>query len=117
MQTTLNNTVERINALEDIVARTVIRAPESGLVNGMQVHTEGGVITPGMRIVDIVPETDDLVIEAQVSAQISTEYQSDKRQQFDFHHSDPEPFPQYSERLLTCPLTALRMRPQELHYL
>ena len=57
----------RITALEDVVARTVIRAPEAGLINGMQVHTEGGVITPGMRIADIVPETDDLVVEARVS--------------------------------------------------
>ena len=53
--------------MEDIVSRTIVRAPESGIVNGMQVHTVGGVITPGMRIVDIVPEKDDLVVEAKVS--------------------------------------------------
>jgi epimerase transport system membrane fusion protein len=67
VQTNLNDTIERITAIEDIVSRTVVRAPESGFVNGLQVHTIGGVITPGMRIVDIVPETDDLVIEAKVS--------------------------------------------------
>ena len=52
--------------LEDIVSRTIVRAPDSGLVNGLQVHTIGGVISPGMRIVDIVPETDDLIVEARV---------------------------------------------------
>ncbi len=67
VQTDINDISERIFALEDIVSRTIVRAPESGIVNGMQVHTVGGVITPGMRIVDIVPEKDDLVVEAKVS--------------------------------------------------
>ncbi|MGB0558578.1 MAG: HlyD family type I secretion periplasmic adaptor subunit [Pseudohongiellaceae bacterium] len=66
VQTELNDVVEQITALEDIVSRTIIRAPTSGLVNGLQVHTLGGVIAPGMRIVDIVPDTEDLVVEAQV---------------------------------------------------
>ena len=44
-----------------------MRAPEAGIVNGLQVHTIGGVISPGMKIVDIVPDGDDLIIEAQVS--------------------------------------------------
>ena len=47
-------------------SRTTVRAPESGIVNGLQVHTIGGVIGPGMRIVDIVPQEEDLIIEAQV---------------------------------------------------
>lgn len=67
VQTELNDVVEQITALEDIVSRTTVRAPASGLVNGLQVHTIGGIITPGMRIVDIVPDTEDLVIEAQVN--------------------------------------------------
>jgi epimerase transport system membrane fusion protein len=67
VQTNVNDTIERVNALEDIVSRTVVRAPESGIVNGLQVHTIGGIIGPGMRIVDIVPEEDDLIIEATVS--------------------------------------------------
>jgi len=45
-QTNLNDVTERMVALEDVVNRTVIRAPVAGIVNGMQVHTEGGVIAP-----------------------------------------------------------------------
>ena len=67
VQTNINDTEERITALEDIVSRTVIRAPDSGLVNGLQMHTVGGVITPGMSILDVVPDGDDLIIEARVS--------------------------------------------------
>jgi epimerase transport system membrane fusion protein len=67
VQTNVNDSVERVNALEDIVSRTVVRAPESGIVNGLQVHTIGGIVGPGMRIVDIVPEEDDLIVEVEVS--------------------------------------------------
>ena len=66
-KTSLKDVSERITALEDVVARTTVRAPEAGIVNGLQVHTIGGVISPGMKIVDIVPDGDDLIIEAKVS--------------------------------------------------
>ena len=67
VQTNLNDLEERMIALEDVVARTVIRSPDDGIVTGMQIHTVGGVISPGMIIVDIVPEDDETIIEAQVS--------------------------------------------------
>ena len=67
VQTELNESIERVNALEDNVARTIVRAPDSGIVNGLQVHTIGGVIGPGMRIVDVVPAEDDLIVEVQLS--------------------------------------------------
>jgi len=66
VQTNVNEVMERITALQDVVSRTTVRAPESGIVNGLQVHTIGGVIGPGMRIVDIVPQEEDLIIEAEV---------------------------------------------------
>ncbi len=66
-RTYLNDLLERIIALEDVVERTVIRAPDGGYVTGMQTHTLGGVISPGMIIAEIVPEDDELVIEAEVS--------------------------------------------------
>lgn len=67
LQTSLKDVEERIIALQDVVSRTVIRAPVDGTVNGTQFHTIGGVISPGTRIVDIVPEGEELVIEAKVS--------------------------------------------------
>lgn len=45
---------------------TRIRAPVSGSVVGLKVHTVGGVVRAGEPIMDIVPEHQDLVIEAQV---------------------------------------------------
>jgi len=67
VQTSLQDATERVVALKDIVDRTIIRAPDSGIINGMQVHTIGGVIRGGETIAEIVPESDDLIIEAAVN--------------------------------------------------
>ena len=66
-QAELVDVSERLKAAEDIFLRTDIRAPQAGVVMGLNVHTETGVITPGQHLLDIVPEDDTLVIEAQVS--------------------------------------------------
>jgi HlyD family type I secretion membrane fusion protein len=60
---------ERRVAAADELQRVEIRAPRTGTVVGMDVHTIGGVIGPGQAILDIVPEKDELVIEAQVAPQ------------------------------------------------
>lgn len=57
---------ERMIALQDEVLRTEIKAPNSGIVVGLNVHTVGGVIAPGEKILDIVPQDEQLVIEAQL---------------------------------------------------
>ena len=66
-QAELVDVSERLKAAEDILVRTDIRAPQAGDVMGLNVHTEAGVIAPGQRLLDIVPEDDTLVIEAQVT--------------------------------------------------
>ncbi len=45
---------------------TRLRAPTNGVVVGLQVHTVGGVVRAGERLMDIVPEGQDLIVEAQV---------------------------------------------------
>jgi epimerase transport system membrane fusion protein len=67
VQTNLKDVNERIIALEHIVSRTVVRSPEAGIVNGMQVHTIGGVIAPRSPIAEIVPATDELIVQGSVS--------------------------------------------------
>ena len=66
-QTNLQDVTERITALEDVVDRTVVTAPDFGVINGMQVHTVGGVIGPGSPIAEIVPESDELIVQASVN--------------------------------------------------
>jgi HlyD family secretion protein len=58
---------ERLTAADDQLKRIDIRAPQSGIVNELAVHTVGGVIGPGETIMQIVPGADDLVVEAKVA--------------------------------------------------
>ncbi len=67
IQIQLKDTKERITANSDIVSRTDVKAPMSGIVYGLQVHTEGAVISPGSPIAEIVPQSEDLIIEATIS--------------------------------------------------
>jgi HlyD family secretion protein len=57
---------ERGVAARDLLDRIEIRAPTSGVVNQLSAHTIGGVIRAGETIMEIVPDTDDLQIEARV---------------------------------------------------
>ena len=58
---------ERLQSLQDTVLRTDIKAPDAGMVLGLSVHTLGAVIPPGGKILDIVPQNEKLIVEAQVS--------------------------------------------------
>jgi HlyD family secretion protein len=61
--------VERKIAADDQLKRIDIRAPLDGVVHQSSVHTVGGVIAPGDQLMLIVPDSDDLSIEAKVSPQ------------------------------------------------
>ena len=67
---------EKIYAAEDVVRRTSVRAPQSGTVVDLQVHTAGGVVQPGETLLDIVPDEDRLIIDVRVDPQdINTVYE------------------------------------------
>lgn len=53
-------------AMADRLARTEIRSPVAGLVKTLKVTTVGGVIQPGMDVMEIVPIENNLLIEARV---------------------------------------------------
>ena len=61
--------VERKVTAEDQLKRIDIRAPQDGTVFQSNVHTVGGVITAGDAIMLIVPEADNLTVEAKVNPQ------------------------------------------------
>ncbi|NRA87270.1 MAG: HlyD family type I secretion periplasmic adaptor subunit [Rhizobiales bacterium] len=67
--TKLLNLEQQLITLQDRIKRTVIKAPVSGRVLDLQVHTKGAVISPGMRILDIIPDNDQLIVEARLSPQ------------------------------------------------
>jgi HlyD family secretion protein len=61
--------VERKVTAEDQLRRVDIRAPQDGMVLQSTVHTVGGVITAGDAIMMIVPQGEDLSVEAKVNPQ------------------------------------------------
>ena len=61
--------VERKVTAEDQLRRVDIRSPQDGMVMQSNVHTIGGVITAGDAIMLIVPQTDNLSVEARVNPQ------------------------------------------------
>ncbi|MDF5302289.1 HlyD family type I secretion periplasmic adaptor subunit, partial [Vibrio parahaemolyticus] len=68
-QEKLNNAQDQLSALvesavglEDRVNRTVVVSPVTGKIKTLNVNTVGGVIQPGMDIVEIVPTEDTLLV-------------------------------------------------------
>ncbi|MCP3404967.1 HlyD family type I secretion periplasmic adaptor subunit [Bradyrhizobium sp. CCGB01] len=59
--------IERKVAAEDQLRRVDIRAPQDGMVLQSTVHTVGGVVTAGDALMLIVPQADDLQVEAKVN--------------------------------------------------
>jgi HlyD family secretion protein len=60
---------ERKLAIASRLERMVIKSPITGDVYQLAVHTIGGVIGPGEPIMLIVPEADELILQAQVMPQ------------------------------------------------
>ncbi len=58
---------QNLNVSSEMVARLEIRAPVAGTVQNVKIHTSGGVVRSGERMMEIVPVNDQLVINAQVS--------------------------------------------------
>ncbi|MBC8236772.1 MAG: HlyD family type I secretion periplasmic adaptor subunit [Helicobacteraceae bacterium] len=59
--------ISRTNvAREDKVQRTDVRSPVDGTINQLLINTVGGVVKPGMDIVEIVPSQDNLLVEAKI---------------------------------------------------
>jgi HlyD family secretion protein len=61
--------VERKVTAEDQLRRVDIRSPQDGTVFQSNVHTVGGVISAGADIMLVVPEADNLLVEAKVNPQ------------------------------------------------
>lgn len=57
---------ESAGALQDQVKRTNVRSPVKGIVNKLLITTIGGVLQPGMDIIEIVPIQDTLLIETKI---------------------------------------------------
>src|SRR5690606_27381853 len=57
---------EVLRGAADRVLRTEIRSPVDGIVNNLEVNTIGAVVAAGARLLDIVPVSDTLLVEARL---------------------------------------------------
>ena len=58
---------ERTRVSADVLRRIDIRAPRSGMVQNVKASTVGGVVRPGEPLLELIPDGDELVVNAQVS--------------------------------------------------
>ncbi|MGE4317746.1 MAG: HlyD family type I secretion periplasmic adaptor subunit [Deferribacterales bacterium] len=62
----INKLSEKISGFEDQVSRSEVVSPVEGIVKQVYINTLGGVIKPGMDIMEIVPLGDKLEVEAKI---------------------------------------------------
>lgn len=68
-QTEIYDYLERMDAARFVLAQTELKSPVDGTVTDLRIHTEGGVVTPGELLLEIVPADDTLIVEARVRPQ------------------------------------------------
>ncbi len=69
VQTKIVDLEERSRATGDVLNRTVIIAPQSGIINALKFHTTGGVIPPNAEVMELIPQDDELIVEVKVNPQ------------------------------------------------
>ncbi|MBD9587866.1 HlyD family type I secretion periplasmic adaptor subunit [Pseudomonas sp. PDM03] len=60
---------DRLRALDYEVTHTVIRSPIDGMVQSLSIATVGGIIQPGFKIMEIVPDNEPLQVDAMIPVQ------------------------------------------------
>tara|TARA_B100000575_G_scaffold290888_1_gene295519 strand:- start:9933 stop:11273 length:1341 start_codon:yes stop_codon:yes gene_type:complete len=66
VQTEITDLKKRLLVAKDILKRIVVKAPRSGIVQGIKFHTIGGVVKPGDILMEIAPQDEELLARAQV---------------------------------------------------
>ena len=66
-QAKLLEVIPKLSNAKAVLGRMDIRSPYSGEVVGLNVFSVGGVIMRGDKLMDVVPERDSLIVEAQIA--------------------------------------------------
>jgi HlyD family type I secretion membrane fusion protein len=69
IRTELADFEEQMLAAQAVLDRTVIRAPVDGIVVSSVYNSRGSVIGPGERVMEILPTTQDLIVDARLQPQ------------------------------------------------
>lgn len=63
----LSDLFEREHVAQDVLDRTTIKAPRTGVVQALKIFTVGAVVRPGDAIMEIAPTGEDLIVNVQIS--------------------------------------------------
>jgi adhesin transport system membrane fusion protein len=69
VEVTIAQIRENLSSATDKVQRTTIKSPIDGIVKSLKTHTIGGVVKPGDAVMEIVPLSNNLIIEAKLKPQ------------------------------------------------
>jgi epimerase transport system membrane fusion protein len=58
---------EKLRSAQEVLDRTTVRAPTDGQIVNLKLFTPGGVLPPRDTVMEIVPQKDQLVVEAKVA--------------------------------------------------
>jgi HlyD family secretion protein len=65
-QSKISEVLPKLIATREQLEHSLVRAPATGQVVGLDVFTVGGVVAPGQKLMDIVPDGRELIIQAQL---------------------------------------------------
>ena len=61
---------EKLDASSDELARVKIIAPVDGQIVGLSIASIGGIVTPGQKLMDIVPDSEGVLLDAKIQPQM-----------------------------------------------
>jgi HlyD family type I secretion membrane fusion protein len=83
-QTKLSETLPKLVATREQLQHSLVRAPATGQVVGLTVFTIGGVVAPGQKLMDIVPDGRELIVQAQLKPSDADDAYAGQRAQVRF---------------------------------
>jgi HlyD family type I secretion membrane fusion protein len=67
VRTSLADIEEQLDEAKSILRRTIVRAPTEGVIVSTVYNSRGSVISPGEKLIEILPTSSDLIVEARLS--------------------------------------------------
>ncbi|MFI4976331.1 MAG: HlyD family type I secretion periplasmic adaptor subunit [Caulobacterales bacterium] len=78
-QMQLSQAAPRLAAIREEIGRATVRSPATGRVVGLTIFTVGGMVAPGQKLMDVVPENAPLVIAARIPPRNASDIRAGQR--------------------------------------
>lgn len=69
VRTKISDIEEQLAAAEEVLQRAVVRSPSTGVVVKLNYNAPGSVVTSGQSLAEILPTSEDLIVEARLAPQ------------------------------------------------